>query len=144
MDARRLGNGAGIVEQPDRTSMHVKMLEHLLQKRDLRHTGSMADVVRLTPVPRVGDLFIDARGDDRTMRVSLHPERSIAVVSLWSSNTCRASFQLPLEDAGRLAELLAPVDAAVPEADHSYPGLTDAESLHMTGSIVPPDLPQAS
>jgi hypothetical protein len=106
----------------------------------------LADVVRLTPVPRIGDLFIDARGDGRAMRVSLHPERAIAVVSLWSSSTCRASFQLPLEDAARLAELLSPADAATDadasEADHPYPGLAD--TLHTTGSIVPPGLPQAS
>jgi hypothetical protein len=106
----------------------------------------LADVVRLAPVPRIGDLFIDARGDGRAMRVSLHPDRAIAVVSLWSSSTCRASFQLPLEDAARLAELLRPVDTATttdaPEADHPYPGLAD--TLHTTGSIVPPGLSQAS
>ena len=105
----------------------------------------LADVVRLTPVPRIGDLFIDARGDGRAMRVSLHPDRAIAVVSLWSSSTCRASFQLPLEDAARLAELLSPAAdtvADVFEADHPYPGLAD--TLHTTGSIVPPGLSQAS
>lgn len=104
----------------------------------------LADVVRLTPVPRMGDLFVDARGDGRTMRVSLHPQREIAVVSLWSGNTCRASFQLPLEDAGRLADLLsaaaAPADTSEP--DHPYPGLAD--TTHTTGAIVPPDLSQAS
>lgn len=107
----------------------------------------LADVVRLAPVPRIGDLFIDARGDGRSMRVSLHPDRAIAVVSLWSSSTCRASFQLPLEDAARLAELLRPTDAATDaadalEGDHAYPGLAD--TLHTTGSIVPPGLSQAS
>jgi hypothetical protein len=110
----------------------------------------MADVVRLTPVPRIGDLFLDARGDGRIMRVSLHPDRKLAVVSLWSANTCRASFQLPLEDATRLAELLNPAGAATDpadaadafEADHPYPGLAD--TLHTTGSIVPPGLSQAS
>jgi hypothetical protein len=106
----------------------------------------LADVVRLTPVPRIGDLFIDARGDERTMRVSLHPDRDIAVVSLWSANTCRASFQLPLEDAGRLAQLLSPTEAPdAPDAGHPYPGLADdADTLHTTGSIVPPGLSQAS
>ncbi|GAA1030278.1 hypothetical protein GCM10009557_21690 [Virgisporangium ochraceum] len=96
----------------------------------------MADVVRLSPVPRIGDMFMDARGDDRTMRVSLHPDRGIAVVSLWAGTTCRSSFQLPLEDAARLADLLSPSEPA------SYPGLAD--DLHTTGSIVVPDLPQAS
>jgi hypothetical protein len=103
----------------------------------------LADVVRLTPVPRMGDLFLDARSDGRTMRVSLHPERGIAVVSLWAANTCRASFQLPLEDAARLAELLAPDNTA--DTGHPYPGLVDAtETIHTTGGIVPPDLSQAS
>src|SRR5687767_8232767 len=96
----------------------------------------LANVVRLTPVPRMGDLFIDVRGDGRTMRVSLHPDRDIAVISLWSGSTCRASFRLPLEDSARLAELLAPAgtrprDAERTEADHPYPdvpypGLVDA------------------
>jgi hypothetical protein len=107
----------------------------------------LADVVRLPPVPRIGDLFIDARGDGRTMRVSLHPERGIAVLSLWAGNTCRASFQLPLEDAARLSELLRPAEteADSSEADHAYPGLADTtDVIHKTGSIVPPDLPQAS
>ena len=101
-----------------------------------------ADVVHLAPVPRVGDLFVDARGDGRTMRVSLHPERGIAVVSLWVAGTCRASFQLPLEDAGRLADLLSPPAAEPAEPDHSYPGLADP--IHTTGAIVPPGLSQAS
>ena len=111
--------------------------------------GAMADVVRLTPVPRVGDMFIDARGDDRTMRVSLHPERGVVVLSLWAGTTCRASFQLPLGDATRLVDLIGPGEPAgtTDETDPTdlaiaYPGL--AEDLHITGSIVSPGLPQAS
>ena len=105
----------------------------------------LADVVRLPPVPRIGDLFIDARGDTRTMRVSLHPERDIAVLSLWAGNTCRASFQLTLTDAARLSDLLRPAEADPTEDDHLYPGLADAtEMIHTTGGIVPPGLSEAS
>lgn len=93
----------------------------------------MADVVRLPPVPRIGDMFIDARGDGRSMRVSLHPERGVAVVSLWGGTTCRASFQLPLDDAARLADLLGP---ATSEPGHPYPGLPEThDDLHTTGAI---------
>jgi hypothetical protein len=106
----------------------------------------MANVVRLSPVPRIGDMFIDARGDGRTMRVSLHPDRAMAVVSLWAGTTCRATFQLPLDDASRLAELLGPAEpseAADPDdPGHAYPGLSD--DVHTTGLVIMPDLPQAS
>lgn len=102
----------------------------------------MADVARL-PFPRIGDMFIDARGDDRTMRVSLHPERGIVVVSLWAGTTCRASFQLPAEDASRLASLIdgpsavaAVSDPGTVEPDHPYPGL-EGTDIHTTGMIFP-------
>jgi hypothetical protein len=116
----------------------------------------MADVVRLSPVPRIGDTFIDARGDGRSMRVSLHPERGIAVVSLWAGTTCRSTFQLPLDDAPRLADLFSPPNADIPCADpehpdpgHRYPGLAgthadDSGPIHTTGAVVVPDLPRAS
>jgi len=104
----------------------------------------MADVRRLSPVPRIGDMFLDARGDERSMRVSLHPERGLAVVSLWAGTTCRATFQLPLDDASRLSDLLAPPPAADEGLQYpglQYPGLEDA--VHTTGLMAIPDLPQA-
>lgn len=85
------------------------------------------------------------------MRVSLHPDRGIAVVSLWSGTTCRATFQLPLGDAARLADLMGPAEPSVGDIDpgHQYPGLAgtqaaDADGIHTTGLVVLPDLPQAS
>lgn len=83
------------------------------------------------------------------MRVSLHPERGIAVVSLWSGATCRATFQLPLNDATRLADLLDPPDPATPDAGHQYPGLADdhadgPDAIYGTAEVVLPHLPRAS
>ena len=63
----------------------------------------MAD---LLPLPRLGESFVDARGQERTMRVSLHPEHGLVVLSMWSGQSCRASFQLPLDEAIRLSEVL--------------------------------------
>jgi hypothetical protein len=54
----------------------------------------MGEVV---PLPKAGDVFSDARGDDRTMRVSRHDEQGMVVVSLWAGKHCRASFRLPLD-----------------------------------------------
>jgi hypothetical protein len=96
-------------------------------------------------------MFTDARGGGRTMRVSLHPERELAVVSLWAGTTCRATFQLPLDDAARLASLLGPTDQSTSDPDvtdpgHPYPGLsgTDVHEIHTTGAVAQPELPQAS
>ena len=63
----------------------------------------MAD---LLPLPQQGESFVDARGENRSMRVSLHPERGLAVFSIWAGQNCRASFQLPLDEAIRLSEAL--------------------------------------
>lgn len=66
------------------------------------------------PMPTVGDVFRDVRGDDRTMRVSYHQDRGVVVVSLWANAVCRGSFRLAADDAGRLAAILSGV---VPPAD---------------------------
>jgi hypothetical protein len=60
----------------------------------------------LLPLPRVGDVFSDARGADRTMRVSHHPEHGIVVISIWTGGRCRASFQVDGDELPRLALLL--------------------------------------
>jgi hypothetical protein len=92
----------------------------------------MADAV---PLPWIGEHFVDARGPERAMRASYHPERGVVVLSLWSGTWCRASFQLPLDDVDRLSELLAVVQGQSTAAGDSvdstdevgYPGLLDAD-----------------
>jgi hypothetical protein len=74
----------------------------------------MAD---LLPMPKLGETFLDARGDDRTMRVSLHPDRGLVVFSMWIGLSCRASFQLPLDEAIRLSEVL---DSVVVSTDVEF------------------------
>ncbi|MEH0986154.1 hypothetical protein [Micromonospora sp. CPCC 205556] len=63
-------------------------------------------------MPSFGDLFTDTRGEDRTMRVSYHPERGAVVLSLWSGAHCRGSFRLAADDVGRLRELLTAIEIA--------------------------------
>jgi hypothetical protein len=82
----------------------------------------MADAV---PLPWVADLFLDARGPDRAMRVSHHPEREVVVLSLWSGPRCRASFRLPFDAIDRLTELLANVPRESSSAPTVAPDVTD-------------------
>jgi hypothetical protein len=66
------------------------------------------------PLPAVGSIFLDDRGDDRALRVSWHPEADLMVLSLWRDNVCTATFRLAFEEVPRLIELL---QTAV---DHTY------------------------
>lgn len=60
-------------------------------------------------MPAFGDLFTDLRGEDRTLRVSFHPDHGAVVLSLWSGPRCRGSFRLAEADVGRLLTLLTAV-----------------------------------
>ncbi|MBC2932229.1 hypothetical protein [Nocardioides sp. zg-1228] len=39
-------------------------------------------------VPRTGTVFLDRRGDDRSLRVTRHQESQLVVLSLWRDNVC--------------------------------------------------------
>jgi hypothetical protein len=51
--------------------------------------------------------FVDARGIDRRLGISSHTELGLIVLSLWSGETCTATFQLPVTEAPRLIGTLA-------------------------------------
>ncbi|MGR6319818.1 hypothetical protein Q2K19_26800 [Micromonospora soli] len=76
-------------------------------------------------MPSFGDLFADLRGEDRTLRVSYHPDRGAVVLSLWSGTICRGSFRMPTDDVDRLLALLTDVRRAAtptpPDADDAAP-----------------------
>jgi hypothetical protein len=58
------------------------------------------------PLPAAGSVFFDARGGDRALRVSWHPEADTVVLSLWRDNVCIGSFRLSLDEVPALIELL--------------------------------------
>lgn len=68
------------------------------------------------PLPRRGSIFLDARGDERALRVSWHEEADLLVVSLWRDNVCAGSFRLAGDDIpdliGTLVEALRQRGAA--------------------------------
>ena len=58
------------------------------------------------PLPEVGSIFLDARGDDRALRVSWHSEADLVVLSLWRDNLCAASFRLSIDEVPDLIAML--------------------------------------
>lgn len=60
----------------------------------------------VTPLPTAGEVFLDARGSDRALRVSWHSEADVVVLSLWSGGTCSGTFRLQVEDVPDLVDML--------------------------------------
>lgn len=58
-------------------------------------------------VPPTGAVFLDARGDERALRLSWHEDAGVVVLSLWRSNVCAGSFRLPVDEVPDLIATLA-------------------------------------
>ncbi|MGI8522229.1 MAG: hypothetical protein ACR2K3_02820 [Nocardioides sp.] len=58
------------------------------------------------PLPSTGEVFLDARGGDRAMRVSWHHDAELVVLSLWRDNVCCGSFRLAVDEVPELIDLL--------------------------------------
>ena len=57
-------------------------------------------------LPEAGSIYLDARGDDRAMRVSWHHDAGLVVLSLWRENVCAGSFRLDVDEVPELIALL--------------------------------------
>ena len=42
--------------------------------------------------PGTGSVFLDPRGDDRSLRVTWHQESQLVVLSLWRDNVCAGTW----------------------------------------------------
>ncbi len=60
----------------------------------------------VTPLPQTGEIFLDARAPERSLRVAWHHESGLVVLSLWAGTVCRGTFQLPVEEVPDLIETL--------------------------------------
>jgi hypothetical protein len=56
--------------------------------------------------PRTGSVFLDPRGEDRSLRVTWHQESQLVVLSLWRDNVCAGTFRLAAEEVPDLIALL--------------------------------------
>jgi hypothetical protein len=58
------------------------------------------------PLPRLGEVFFDVRGNSRTMRLSWYADTDVAVFSIWQGGMCTGTFRLPMGDLSRMVEIL--------------------------------------
>lgn len=56
--------------------------------------------------PRTSEVFLDPRGDSRSLRVSWHTEAGVAVLSLWRDRTCTGTFRLSIDEVPDLITVL--------------------------------------
>jgi hypothetical protein len=73
------------------------------------------------PLPRLGEVFFDVRGESRSMRLSWYADTGVAVFSIWQGGTCTGTFRLPIPDLARMVEALQNGPGGRPEGG---PGLT--------------------
>ena len=60
----------------------------------------------MRPLPSTGEVYVDARGAGRALRVTWHFDADLVNLSLWTGNVCTGSFRLPVEQVPDLVELL--------------------------------------
>ena len=66
-----------------------------------------------TPLPRTGEIYLDARSPSRALRVTWHAEAGLVVLSLWRENVCAGTFRLAIEEVPDLVDVLrAGLDAS--------------------------------
>ncbi|MEE6281810.1 hypothetical protein [Georgenia sunbinii] len=63
----------------------------------------MGQVVAL---PARGEVFADARGEGRAVRVSWHHDNGVAVLSLWRGAVCTGTLQVAAADVPALVASL--------------------------------------
>jgi hypothetical protein len=58
------------------------------------------------PLPRLGEVYFDVRGESRSMRLSWYADTGVAVFSIWQGGTCTGTFRLPIADLPRMVRAL--------------------------------------
>jgi hypothetical protein len=54
------------------------------------------------PLPRLGEVYFDVRGESRSMRLSWYADTGVAVFSIWQGGTCTGTFRLPIDELPRM------------------------------------------
>jgi len=75
------------------------------------------------PLPRLGEVYFDVRGESRSMRLSWYADTGVAVFSIWQGGTCTGTFRLPITDLPRMVEALQRGPRG-----HDHPGAASRES----------------
>jgi hypothetical protein len=84
------------------------------------------------PLPRLGEVYFDVRGESRSMRLSWYADTGVAVFSIWQGGTCTGTFRLPITDLPRMIEALQRGphgDAGAGGGPHGDPRATELHSM---------------
>ena len=71
-------------------------------------------MAEVSPLPIRGEVVVDARGGERALRVSWHPEHGLVVLSIWRGNTCVGTVQVDSAEVPHLVDVLVRGLAAMP------------------------------
>ena len=74
------------------------------------------------PLPRLGEVFFDVRGNSRSMRLSWYADTGVAVLSIWQGGMCTGTFRLAIADLPRMVETLQRGPGGQPGWDGEAPG----------------------
>ena len=84
------------------------------------------------PLPRLGEVFFDVRGDSRSMRLSWYGDTGVAVFSIWQGGRCTGTFRLPVDELPRMmATLRGGPDGS--DASHDVSGAHDGTRVRDFG-----------
>ena len=84
------------------------------------------------PLPRLGEVYFDIRGESRSMRLSWYADTGVAVFSIWQGGTCTGTFRLPIADLPRMIDTLQRGphgDAGEAGGPHDDPRATELHSM---------------
>ena len=59
-----------------------------------------------TALPVRGEVVVDARGGDRALRATWHPEHGLVVLSVWRGARCVATVQVEAAEVPHLVDVL--------------------------------------
>jgi hypothetical protein len=81
------------------------------------------------PLPRLGEVFFDVRGNSRSMRLSWYADTGVAVLSIWQGGMCTGTFRLAIADLPRMVQTLQRgPDGQQPGWDGESPGQAFADA----------------
>ncbi len=81
------------------------------------------------PLPRLGEVFFDVRGNSRSMRLSWYADTGVAVLSIWQGGMCTGTFRLAIADLPRMVQTLQRgPDGQQPGWDGEAPGQAFADA----------------
>ncbi len=88
-----------------------------------------------------GEVFLDARGKGRAMRLTWHHEADVVVLSLWRDGTCAGTFRLSKDDVNEFIDALVDGVRDAPGVHVATSSGSHRASMDVTGQTEKPSPP---